>query len=104
MRRFTKGLVLLAAILAIGCMLAGCESARSAISSLAPSRSASASGEPSASSSPSPSPSLSPSPSPSVSPSPSPSLSPSPSAAATVCQQRPHPYSDHPAEQFPDSG
>ena len=30
MRRFTKGLVLLAAILAIGCMVGGCESAKSA--------------------------------------------------------------------------
>ncbi len=75
MRRFTKGLVLLAAILAIGGMLAGCESAKSAISSLSPTRSASVSARPSASSSPSPSPS--------VSPSPSPSVSPSSSAAAT---------------------
>jgi uncharacterized membrane protein len=77
MRRFTKGLVLLIAILAIGAMVAGCESAKSAIASLSPTRSASVSAEPSASSSPSPSPS------PSVSPSPSASVSPSPSVAAT---------------------
>ena len=104
MRRFTKGLVLLAAILAIGCMLAGCESARSAISSLAPSRSASASGEPSASSSPSPSPSLSPSPSPSVSPSPSPSLSPSPSAAATAASSAPTPTATTQPSTSPTAG
>jgi hypothetical protein len=77
MRRFTKGLVLLIAILAIGAMVAGCESAKSAIASLSPTRSASVSAEPSASSSPSPSPS------PSVSPSPSASVSPSPSVVAT---------------------
>ena len=59
MRRFTKGLVLLAAILAIGCMVAGCEATKSSVSSLLPSRSASVSAEPSASSPPSPSPSLS---------------------------------------------
>ena len=85
MRRFTKGLVLLAAILAIGCMVAGCESAKSAISSLAPTRSASVSAGPSVSSSPSPSPS--PSSSPSASSSPSPSASPSSSAAATSTGQ-----------------
>lgn len=81
MRRFTKGLVLLAAILAIGCMVGGCESAKSAISSLAPTRTASVSASPSASSSPSPSPS------PSASSSPSPSVSPSSSAAATSTGQ-----------------
>ncbi len=81
MRRFTKGLVLLAVILAIGCMVGGCESAKSAISSLAPTRSASVSASPSASSSPSPSPS------PSASSSPSPSVSPSSSAAATSTGQ-----------------
>jgi hypothetical protein len=63
MRRFTKGLVLLAAILAIGCMVAGCEGAQSAISSISASRSASVSAGPSASSSSSPSPSVSSSPS-----------------------------------------
>jgi len=55
MRRFTKGLVLLAAILAIGCMVAGCEGAQSAISSISASRSAGVSAGPSASSSSSPS-------------------------------------------------
>jgi hypothetical protein len=63
MRRFTKGLVLLAAILAIGCMVAGCESAKSAITSISASRSASVSAGPSAGSSSSPSPSVSSSPS-----------------------------------------
>ena len=61
MRRLTKGLVLLAAILAIGCMVAGCESAKSAISSLSPTRRRQRSAGPSADSSPSPSPSVSPS-------------------------------------------
>jgi hypothetical protein len=97
MRRFTKGLIFLAAILAIGGMLAGCESTKSAIASLAPTQSASVSAEPSASSSSSPSPSpsvssspspsASSSPSPSVSSSPSPSVSPSSSAAATSAGQ-----------------
>jgi hypothetical protein len=73
MRRFTRGLVLLAAILALGCMVAGCESAQSSISSALSSRTASVSAGPSDSSSPSPS----------LSPSPSPSLSPSPSVTAT---------------------
>jgi hypothetical protein len=104
MRRFNKGLVLLAAILAIGCMLAGCETAKSAISSLAPSRSASASGEPTASSSPSPSPSLSPSPSPSLSPSPSPSLSPSPSASATSASSAPTPTATAQPSTSPTAG
>jgi hypothetical protein len=76
MRRFTKGLVLLAAILAIGCMVVGCESAKSAIASISASRSASVSAEPSASS---PS-----SPTPSVSSSPSATAPSSPSATATT--------------------
>jgi hypothetical protein len=63
MRRFTKGLVLLAAILAIGCMVAGCEGAQSAISSISASRSAGVSAGPSASSSSSPSATASSSPS-----------------------------------------
>jgi hypothetical protein len=71
MRRFTKGLVLLAAILAIGCMVAGCEGAQSAISSISASRSASVSAGTSASSSSSPSPSVSSSPSATASSSPS---------------------------------
>ena len=62
MQRLTKGLVFLAAILAIGCMVAGCESAKSAIASISASRSASVSAGPSASSSPSPSPIVSSSP------------------------------------------
>jgi hypothetical protein len=53
MRRFTKGLVLLTAILALGCMVAGCEGAKSAIASISPTRSTSVSAGPSASSSPS---------------------------------------------------
>jgi hypothetical protein len=71
MRRFTKGLVLLAAILAIGCMVAGCESAKSAITSISASRSASVSAGPSASSSSGPSPSVSSSPNATASSSPS---------------------------------
>ncbi len=55
MRRFTRGLVLLAAILALGCMVAGCESAQSSISSALSSRTASVSAGPSDNSSPSPS-------------------------------------------------
>ncbi len=80
MRCFTKGLVLLAAILVIGCMVAGCESAKSSISSILPSRSASVSAGPSRSSSPGPSPSVS-------SPGPSPSVSSSPSVTATSTGQ-----------------
>ena len=71
MRRFTKGLVLLAVILAIGCMVAGCESAKSAIANISATRSASVSAGQTASSPPSPSPNVSSSPSPSVSSSPS---------------------------------
>jgi hypothetical protein len=67
MRRFTKGLVLLVAILAIGCMVVGCESAKSAIASITASRSVT----------------VSPSPSVTVSPSPSVTVSPSPSITAT---------------------
>jgi hypothetical protein len=52
MRRFTKGLVLLTAILALGCMVVGCEGAKSAIASISPTRSTSVSAGPSASSSP----------------------------------------------------
>jgi hypothetical protein len=54
MRRFTKGLVLLAAILVAGCMVAGCDgSAKSAIASISASRAASASAGQSTSPSPS---------------------------------------------------
>ena len=63
MRRFTGGLLLSAAILTAGCTVAGCGSAaKSAIASIAPTRSASASPEQSTSSSPSPTVSVPPSP------------------------------------------
>ena len=86
MRRLTKDLVRVAAILAIGCMMAGCGGAiSSAISSIAPSRSASAP------SSPSPSPSSSPSPSASSSPSPSPSATATSTAQPSATSSAPTP-------------
>jgi hypothetical protein len=72
MRRFTKHIVLLAAILAIVCTVAGCEATKSAIASISPTRSASVSAGSSASSSP---------------PSPSASVSSSPSVTATPTSQ-----------------
>jgi len=72
MRRFTKSIVLLAAVLAIVCTVAGCDAAKSAISSISPTRSTSVSAGSSASSSP---------------PSPSASVSSSPSVAATPTSQ-----------------
>jgi hypothetical protein len=72
MRRFTKSIVLLAAVLAIVCTVAGCDAAKSAISSISPTRSTSVSDGSSASSSP---------------PSPSPSVSSSPSVTATPTSQ-----------------
>lgn len=72
MRRFTKHIVLLAAILAIVCTVAGCEATKSAIASISPTRSASVSAGSSSSSSP---------------PSPSPSESSSPSVTATPTSQ-----------------
>ena len=72
MRRFTKNIVLLAAILAIVCTVAGCEATKSAIASISPTRSASVSAGSSASSSP---------------PSPSPSVSSGPSVTATPTSQ-----------------
>ena len=72
MRRFTKHIVLLAAILAIVCTVAGCEATKSAIASISPTRSASVSAGSSASSAP---------------PSPSPSVSSSPSVTATPTSQ-----------------
>ena len=66
MRRFTKNIVLLAAILAIVCTVAGCEATKSAIASISPTRSVSVSAGSSASLSP-PSPSASVSSRPSVS-------------------------------------
>jgi hypothetical protein len=80
MRRFTKNIVLLAAILAIICTVAGCEATKSAIASISPTRSISVSAGSSASSSP-------PSPSASVSPSPSASVSSGPSVTATPTSQ-----------------
>jgi uncharacterized membrane protein len=72
MRRFTKNIVLLAAVLAIVCTVAGCDAAKSAISSISPTRSASVSASSTASSSP---------------PSPSASVSSSPSVTATPTSQ-----------------
>ena len=72
MRRFTKNIVLLAAILAIVCAVAGCDAAKSAISSISPTRSVSVSASRTASSSP---------------PSPSASVSSSPSVTATPTSQ-----------------
>jgi hypothetical protein len=91
MRRFARGLALLAAILTAGCMLAGCGSgARSAIASLAPTSSASASSGQSTSSSPSPSisptPSVSPSPGVTVTVTGTPSAAPSTSTATASVQ------------------
>ncbi|HJY65159.1 MAG TPA: hypothetical protein VJ254_00405 [Streptosporangiaceae bacterium] len=72
MRRFTKHIVLLAAILAIVCTVAGCEATKSAIASISPTRSVSVSAGSSTSSSP---------------PSPSASVSSSPSVTATPTSQ-----------------
>jgi hypothetical protein len=76
MRRFTKNIVLLAAILAIICTVAGCEATKSAIASISPTRSISVSAGSSASSSP-------PSPSASVSSGPSVTATPTSQASAT---------------------
>lgn len=77
MRRFTKSLVLPAAILVAGCLAAGCGSAaKNAIASFSPTRSASSS----ASNSPSPPPSRSASPSPTASASVTPSATPTQTA------------------------
>ena len=79
MRRFTKGLVLSAAILIAVCIMAGCGSSiKSAVASLSPTRSASAS--PAQSTSPSPTPSVSVSSSPDVTAS-------SPGTTVTVTSQ-----------------
>jgi hypothetical protein len=72
MRRFTKSIVLLTAILAIVCTVAGCEATKSAIASISPTRSASVSAGSSASLSP---------------PSPSASVSSSPNVTATPTSQ-----------------
>lgn len=90
MQRLTKGLVFLAAILAIGCMVAGCESAKSAIASISASisasRSASVSAGPSAGSSPSPSPIVSSSPNVTATPTGQPSAASSASAPAVTAE------------------
>ena len=87
MRRFTKNIVLLAAILAIVCTVAGCEATKSAIASISPTRSASVSAGSSASSSPpSPSASLSTSPSVTATPTSQPSATSSASAPAATAQ------------------
>lgn len=79
MRRFTKGLLLSAAILIAGCIVAGCGSAvKSAVASISPTRSVSVSPAQSTSSSPSPSVSVSLSPSVTAS---------SPSTPATATSQ-----------------
>lgn len=72
MRRFTKNIVLLAAIVAIVCTVAGCEATKSAIASISPTRSVSVSAGSSASLSP---------------PSPSASVSFSPKVTATPTSQ-----------------
>jgi hypothetical protein len=79
MRRFTKHIVLLAAILAIVCTVAGCEATKSAIASISPTRSASVSAGSSASSSP-------PSPSVTATPTSQPSATSSASAPAATAQ------------------
>ena len=86
MQRLTKGLVFLAAILAIGCMVAGCESAKSAIASISASRSVSVSARPSASSPPSPSPIVSSSPNVTATPTGQPSAASSASAPAVTAE------------------
>ena len=80
MRRLTKNIVLLAAILAIVCTVAGCEATKSAIASISPTRSASVPAGSSTSLSP-------PSPSVSVSSRPSVSVSSRPSVTATPTSQ-----------------
>jgi hypothetical protein len=86
MQRLTKGLVFLAAILAIGCMVAGCESAKSAIASISASRTASISARPSASSPPSPSPIVSSGPNVTATPTGQPSAASSASAPAVTAE------------------
>ena len=87
MRRFTKNIVLLAAILAIVCTVAGCEATKSAISSISPTRSVSVSAGSSASlSPPSPSASVSSSPSVTATPTSQPSATSSASTPAATAQ------------------
>ena len=87
MRRFTGGLLLSAAILTAGCTVAGCGgAAKSAIASIAPTRSASASPEQSTSSSPSPTVSVPPSPTVSVPPSPTVTVTTTPTSQPAATQ------------------
>lgn len=87
MRRFTKHIVLLAAILVIVCTVAGCEATKSAIASISPTRSASVSaGSSSSSSPPSPSASVSSSPSVTATPTSQPSATSSASTPAATAQ------------------
>jgi hypothetical protein len=87
MRHFTKNIVLLAAILAIVCTVAGCDAAKSAISSISPTRSVSVSaGSSDSSSPPSPSASVSASPSVTATPTSQPSATSSASAPAATAQ------------------
>jgi hypothetical protein len=87
MRHFTKNIVLLAAILAIVCTVAGCDAAKSAISSISPTRSVSVSaGSSDSSSPPSPSASVSSSPSVTATPTSQPSATSSASAPAATAQ------------------
>ena len=88
MRRFTKNIVLLAAILAIVCTVAGCEATKSAIASISPTRITSVSAGSSASSSP-PSPSASVSSSPSVTATPTSQPSATSSAATPAATAQP---------------
>jgi hypothetical protein len=88
MRRFTKNIILLAAILAIVCTVAGCEATKSAIASISPTRSTSISAGSSASSSP-PSPSASVSSSPSVTATPTSQPSATSSAATPAATAQP---------------
>jgi len=88
MRRFTKNIILLAAILAIVCTVAGCEATKSAIASISPTRSTSVSAGSSASSSP-PSPSASVSSSPSVTATPTSQPSATSSAATPAATAQP---------------
>jgi hypothetical protein len=85
MRRLTKSIVLLAAVLAIVCTVAGCDAAKSAISSISPTRSASVSASAS-SSAPSPSASVSSSPSVTATPTSQPSATSSASTPAATAQ------------------
>jgi hypothetical protein len=85
MRRLTKSIVLLAAVLAIVCTVAGCDAAKSAISSISPTRSTSVSASAS-SSPPSPSASVSSSPSVTATPTSQPSATSSASTPAATAQ------------------